>query len=306
MGETRKMHYVPECYLQYFAHRRLRQHYVYALPKAGGNLFETNIGNICTERDLYTLPGEDQEQRQILEKMYNDLYEVGYDNIYNILTNPEKEALTPEEHYKVVAFAVSLFFRNHAWHIFHNRVTDTIIEQAYNLTKDREKSSFFFEDQELSIAGKTLEELQKMIREKSRPMIATQTALQIFQLIRLRIMNDHVSVVTASVGFEFITSDNPVTFKPFNIKLRPVPMDPTNSLWVPIDSQHLLTLHPWADQLEGQTLGRMKDGPFPGIQSSMSNHFQWQQSDRFLLGTEAGLEKFQTRPSGIFPPEKMG
>jgi len=305
MGETRKMHYVPQCYLRYYSQERLGQYYAHALSRSGGRIFETNISNVCAKRDLYSLPGEDEEQRQILEKMYNDLYEVGYDTLYNILTDQAKDHLTREEHYRIVGFVVSLFFRNYSWHTHNNRATDAIIERAYQLTKEREKESFYLEDQEFSILGKTLEELQAMVREKNRPMIAMQTALQIFQLIRLRIVNDHISVITASDGFEFITSDNPVTYKPVDVGLQPEPMDPTNSLWVPIDNKRLITLHPWANELEGEVFGRMKDGPFRGTYSSMSNHFQWQQSGQFLLGTKNGLQSFQDKPYGIVPPDKM-
>jgi peptidoglycan/LPS O-acetylase OafA/YrhL len=44
------------------------------LPKNGGEIFVTNVKKICRETDLYTLPGATEEERQFLEKMYNDLY----------------------------------------------------------------------------------------------------------------------------------------------------------------------------------------------------------------------------------------
>jgi hypothetical protein len=132
-------------------------------------------------------------------------------------------------------------------------------------------------------------------------MVALITAQRIFQLIRLRVMNDFVSVVKARDGFEFITSDNPVSFKAANANQRPIPFDPTNTLWAPIDNTHLLQLHPWAHELDWKMLGRMKDGPFPGLITSMNNDFQLRQSDKFLLGTRAALTSFQSKPMGIFP-----
>lgn len=81
MGETRKMHYVPQCYLRNFAQVKSGVYTIHALPKNGGNIFQANVTEICAQRDLYMLPGATEEERQFLENMYHDLYEVGYDKI---------------------------------------------------------------------------------------------------------------------------------------------------------------------------------------------------------------------------------
>jgi hypothetical protein len=122
-----------------------------------------------------------------------------------------------------------------------------------------------------------------------------------FQLIRLRMHNDLISVVKVHPGFEFITSDNPVVIKQKDRHQHLIPLDPDNSLWIPIDSKHLLHLNPWADQLDWRMLGRMEDGPVPGIFTSINNAFQSGQAERFLLGTESGLNAFEGNRFGIFP-----
>ena len=132
-------------------------------------------------------------------------------------------------------------------------------------------------------------------------MIALETAQRIFELIRLRVNNDFISIVKARPGFEFITSDNPVSFKGHKVNQRPIPFDPTNSLWLPIDKDHLIQVQPWADQLDWTMIGRLNDGPFPGLMTSMSNNFQFHQSSQYLLGTEIGLQKFREKPMGIIP-----
>lgn len=299
MGETRRMQYVPRTYLQNFAQQKRGEYFINVLPKDSNRIFETNIKNICVETDIYSLPGATEKERQLIENMYSELYEKGYDALYKLLTNETKETITTEERYSIVSFVVSMSYRNNSWGNFHNKLMDDTFEKAYSLTKDNGKDSFFFEDLEISIVGKTLEELQKENRKQDRPMIALVTAQKIFELTRLRVLGDFVSIVKAKSGSEFITSDNPVSFKGKKINQRPIPFDPTNSLWMPIDKDHLLQIEPWAGELDWKMIGRIKSGILPDVVVPMNNNFQLQQSGKFLLGTESGLKSFQTKPMGI-------
>lgn len=305
MGETRIMHYVPQGYLQYFSQERNGQFYIHAMPKDGGIIFSPNIKNVCAERDMYALPGATEEERQLLEKIYNDLYEAGYARLYEMLTDPKKDGITAEERYSVVGFVVSMFFRNNSWHNFLGRVMDDILKKAYTVTKESGNDRFHFEEREVSITGKTLEQIQQENRSEARPVTALAAAHAMFKLIRVRVEHDYISVIKARDGYEFITSDNPVIAQPPKTNRRLVPMDPGNSLWLPIDNKHLLTLNPWAVELDWSLLGRMEDGPFPGTYSSTNNHFQQKQAGKFLLGSETSLKAFAANPAGILAGRRI-
>lgn len=121
-------------------------------------------------------------------------------------------------------------------------ITDRIVK-AYYLTKESGQDKFLLGEQEISIIGKTLDELQSESQAKDRQLMALITAQKIFELIRLRILNDVVTVVKTK--HELVTSDNPVKFRGENRNQRPIPMDPTNTLSIPIDKNHLLQLRPW-------------------------------------------------------------
>lgn len=299
--ETKRMHYVPKVYLKYFANKRNNDEYfIHAIKKSTGEIFETNIKNICVENDIYALPGETREERQFFETMYNQLYEVEYDSIYKILTNEDKESVTSEERYSVISFVASMFYRNATWKDFHNRFMDDIIKQGYNASKANGKNSFFFEGQEISIQGKTLEQLQKENQVLDQPLIVMTMAKQIFKLTRLRMINDVITVVKTSGEFQYLTSDNPVTIQAENNKY-PVPIDATTTLAMPIDKNHLLQLRPWAHQLDKHMIGRMNEFNFIGqITVSINNQYQNGQSHKFVLGSLNDLEKFKERPGGIF------
>jgi hypothetical protein len=69
MGETRKMHYVPQCYLRNFAQEKSGVYTIHALPKNGGSIFQANVEDMGAQRDLYRLPGDTQKDRQFIETM---------------------------------------------------------------------------------------------------------------------------------------------------------------------------------------------------------------------------------------------
>ncbi len=300
MLETRRMHYVPRTYLKYFSTERKGDYFIDALNKETGTIFSPNINNICVEKDIYALPGETVEARQFLETMYGKLYECEYDDIYKVLMDPDKEFLTPSERYSIISFVVSMFYRNNSWNNFHNKFMDGVYERAFYTTQASGHDSFFLGDEEISIAGKSLEALQKENRKNVQPAIALSTAQHIFKLTRLRMVNDVVTVVKVDGSYEFITSDNPVSAKGEDSKLHLIPMDPTNTLTMPINKHHLLLLRPWGHQLDKLMLGRMTENLTMGLLSVVSNNeYQKRQSDKFILGTKNGLIKSLEDPDDV-------
>ncbi len=306
MSETQRMHFVPKTYLKRFSIEKMKagtkEYYINALSKNDiqGKIEPRNIRRICKEDNLYKLPGETVDERMLIENIYKELYEDGYDTLYKLMVDETKDQITYKERYSIVGFVVSLFFRNNAWNNFFSTAMNDLYERAYNLSKANGKESFFFEDMEVSLIGKTLDELQQENKKEDTPMIAVTAIQRIFELVRLRVTNDFISIVKTRGDFEFITSDNPVSFKGKNVNHRPIPFDPNNSLWLPIDANHLLQIEPWASELDWKMIGRTKDLiGFPGIIPSMSNNFQFNQASEYLLGTETGLKKFQEKPHGI-------
>jgi hypothetical protein len=306
MAETRRMHYVPRIYLEKFAQERRGEYYIHALEKHTGKIFPPNIKNICVENDLYLLEGSTEKERQIIEKMYCQLFETGYNTIYKILIDATRDRITMEERYEIISFVVSMFYRNNIWNIGFNKLMNETLAKAYRLSKANGKEAFFFGEQEISIAGKSLEELQKRNRDKDRQMIALNNIQRIFELTRMRVINDVVTVVKTEDLL--VTSDNPVSFRGVDVNVTPIPIDPNNTLSLPIDDRHLLQLRPWGDKLENDItmLGRMPEFSIvSGAIAETNNQFQYRQTERFLLGTEAGIKGFQYDPTGELFKKKM-
>lgn len=301
MQETKRMHDVPQTYLKPFSTEFIKPGGKKSYLISGlsvSNLIETeirsmSIKDVCVENDIYALPGATKEERQFLETMYCQLYESDYNKIYQILTDDSKVSVTPGERNEIISFVVSMFYRNSIWGNGHNKLMKETYAKVFALSEAGGKDSFFMEDKEISIAGKTLNEFQKEQWDLDRPAIAVTLAKKIFELARLRRLNDVVTVVTLKDdSFEFITSDNPVSYRN-QIGQRPIPFDPTNTLSMPIDSKHLLQLRPWGDQLDKLMLGRMSESAIIGRATTLTNnHFQSIQAERFVFGSATGLKKF--------------
>src|SRR5947207_12332298 len=112
MAETRRMHYVPKVYLDKFAKQRGDEYYICALEKQTGNIFNPNTKKICVETDLYLLEGSTEKERQLIEKLYHELFEEGYNSIHKILVDDSRDCITMEERYDIISFVVSMFYRN--------------------------------------------------------------------------------------------------------------------------------------------------------------------------------------------------
>lgn len=136
MAETQRMHFVPRTYLKRFSDEKIKagtkEYYINALEKKNitGKIEHRNIRRICYEENIYTLPGATESERLLIENLYKELYENGYDALYKLMIDDTKETITKEERYSIVGFVVSLFFRNNSWNIFFNSVMDDIYKKA--------------------------------------------------------------------------------------------------------------------------------------------------------------------------------
>jgi hypothetical protein len=243
----------------------------------------------------------------MIERLYNKLFEGEYNKIHKILIDDRRDTITMEERYDIISFVVSMFYRNNIWNAGYNKLIDETLAKAYHLSRVNGKDSFFFGEQEVSIAGKSLEELQKENRNKDRQMIALNGIQRIFELTRMRVVNDVVTIVKTEDLI--VTSDNPVSFRGEKVNARPIPIDPNNTLSLPIDDCHLLQLRPWADKLDNNLtmLGRMPEFSIvSGVIAETNNQSQYNQAERFLLGTENGIRGFQYDPTGeLFKKKKQ-
>jgi hypothetical protein len=294
---VKRQHYVPRTYLKNFAGKQQGdEYYIKALPiedPREEKIFELNIKNVCLERNLYTLPGETDQEKMLLEKFYSDEIEQHYNFIYALLTDPAKTTVTPEERERIISTVVTTFYRTTKWINQHNDLMKRIYTQMFALCQQHEKDHLLFEGIEISVKGKTVEELLQEHKVENRPgQVITQLEVA-FKLIEVRVQSDNIFVSKLTDdGAELITSDNPVVVQ--NIKGGPIaPFDPSNIMKLPLDKKHMLFLMPDADEEARKLIVRHNvTGLSCQTEKLISNAEQFQKADRFILGDDNSLKGY--------------
>lgn len=292
-NETKRQHYVPRTYLKHFAREQDGKYFINALPISNfqaDKILEISITDVCLQKYIYTLPGETAEERMLLEKFYADNYESQYDKIYQLLIDPEKKTITDEERELIISTVVTMFYRTTKWISQHNELMNRVFEQAFYLCQQTGKDYFTFEGTKISIAEKTLEQLQKENKIESRPaQVITQLQIAL-KLIKLRSVRDGIYVSKlVDDDCEFVTSDNPVSYNNLNCE-HIAPFDPRNILTLPLDTKHKLFLMPYAEDDEKHHLARHNvSGTMCYSEKLTSNYEQSTNAERFMLGKESAL-----------------
>ncbi len=294
--DVKRQHYVPRTYLKNFSVERKEQYYIKALSVVDcveNNIYETSIANVCVENHLYTLPGDTVEERMLIEKFYSENLETHYSTIFSLLTDPSKKTLTDVERELIISTVVTMFYRTTKWITQHNKFFDTVLDSAYNLAAQNGYDYFTFEGQKVSIAGKTLQELQKEFRFDNRASQITTQLEVALNLIKLRTARDGIMVVKLmDDDCEFITSDNPVIYSNVNGK-QLAPFDAENILQLPLDKRHTLLLMPYADDETKYLISRSnRSGNMCYTQKLTSNYSQFLNADKFILGNESSIKGY--------------
>jgi hypothetical protein len=294
---VKRQHYVPRTYLKHFGHQKGEEFFIHVLPrleKTSDKLFESNIKNIALKRNLYTLPGETMEQKMAIEKFYSDELESKYDELHELLIDPDRKQISDAERELVISTVITMFYRTTVWLNMHNEFMNRVFERAYLLCQQTGKDYFMFGDKEISIKGKTQKELTDEYNSDQQPMLIMTQLEAALKLISLRISNyDSIAVSKLEdADAKFITSDNPVVAT--NLETRQVmPFDPSNILKLPLDEKHMLLLIPEGHKATKNILFRKSiTGTIGNMEKLTSNYGQMKQAERFILGNEQALKNY--------------
>lgn len=293
--ETIRQHYVPKTYMKRFSSERNDSYYIMGIDKMAihqEKIIELNTINVCLRKNLYTLTGNTEEERQKIEKFYSEEIENNYDKVYSILTNPAKVFITMDERKLIVSTIITMLYRTTKWITEHNKLRDMSLKRVYNLCEQTGKKHFQFEGERISIEGKSLQQIQKEFTTDSREnQVKTQLEVA-FKLIDLR-LNDGIFVSKLGEGdCRFITSDNPVVLRNSR-NIRTIPFDRNNIITLHLDEKHKLMIMPSSEQsitnliVRHTTVGTQAD-----LDMIVSNGLQMENSEKFILGTETGIKEY--------------
>ena len=293
--ETIRQHYVPKTYMKRFSSERNDSHYIMGIDKMAiqqEKIIEFNTANVCLRKNLYTLNGNTEKERQKIEKFYSEEIENNYNNVYSMLTNPTKVFITPNERELILSTIIAMLYRTTKWISEHNKVWDMSLERVYYLCEQTGSKHFQFEGERISIEGKSLQQIQKEFATNSREnQVKTQLEVA-FKLISVR-LNDGIFVSKLGKSdCRFITSDNPVVLRNSrNVKI--IPFDRHNTITLPLDEKHKLMIMPTSEPSEQNLIVRHTTfGTWADLDMIVSNGLQLENSEKFILGSEENLKEY--------------
>ncbi len=289
--ETKRQHFVPQTYLRKFSTERKKSQYqIFAAPKTNiEKIFPSNIENVCVHKDIYTLPGETEEERMLIERFYGDAYESEYNKMYEILTDDSARKISTDDSAFIISSIITMFFRTTRLMIEHNELMYRVFERAVQLCEQTCKDYFMFEKEKIMLNGRNAEQLLIDHKKENRvPQVITQldVALQLMQIRK----KDSIQVIKIKQnGPEYITSDNPVTL--YNIQFRhAAPFDQKNIISMPLNGQYKVVILPYENP---GFISRINHNDNMTYSEVLTNGYeQLGSSEKFVLGTENGLNEF--------------
>jgi Protein of unknown function (DUF4238) len=291
MDEPKRHHLVPRCYLKKFGKNKKKDWFVEAFDKTkdSNTIFEVNVKKICVQQEFYTLQSLPDDKKRFIEKFYATNIEANYTEIYDLLIDPYKTALSNKQRFEIIMFVVAQALRTSKLSTTFTKFWNETLAKGYSFM-DIEKGidKLHLEDGGIiSFKDKTLKEVQKEQEQTNREYINIKNLEFLFD-IGMRRQNDGIAVKRMHPDFKLISSDNPAYFD-HNI------FDPDGFVRLPLDEDYLLMLLPYKkdDQYYDpkQIVKSMDSEDEAFMDAHYNNLYQIQNSERYIIGKKENLEK---------------
>jgi hypothetical protein len=293
-NEVVRQHFVPRTYLKHFGFSEKGANKIYCASRDEQDPTKTrlvSVANICLQNGLYTLDATTSQERMALEDFYRISTEDKYDALRAQLLDEKLVIVEAGLRQQVLHTVATMLTRTTKMLSQHNVVIDHVLEQMYALCKASGKDSFDFSGEIISIKDKSLQDLQKEFRTRTREgAVLTQLDLAL-RLVENR--GDDLGLLVLQIdeqAGEFITSDHPVIVR--GLEGQPTAFYKGASLQMPIGPKHML----W---LMSGVVPEVKNVIFrwnfteerAKIERIISNIFQQENAERWILGSRTELER---------------
>jgi hypothetical protein len=280
-------HYVPKVYLKNFAVQKGSEYYVDVFDIDAKRTFNSNISNICAEKDLYTIEDNNlKRDKLIVEKFYSDQIEPLYKKSYDILTNNKISYISHQLRLEILFGIFQLYTRNPQILKLSLKVHTNNIEHIYEKAIANREKGITYGKIDFSFREWSKKQIIKQIEEKikkefkERHLIGTKEVIEFHQ-------NSKLEVAVIKDDSNFITSDNPLTFQDITTK-NSHPLLKSKEFTIPLNHKYALTiLHDNAKKLNTIYRHYIPNGSVSMINSNIEN-----QCSRFLIGSNAAFEGY--------------
>jgi len=297
MSNPQRQHFIPRSYLNNFAERDNDKYFIHAKRSGSENILNLSTKDICVDKNLYTIPTEDEKKKFDIEHFYADKVDGVFPEVYKLLTDKTIYSIDFESRLKVISTALSLYFRTPKFLNLQNQLFEDLVSSSLSSSATEEVTVKFF-NEEIKINRNEVEQVIKERKEHNRVKFLYQH-LQSYEKFVQSKLKDNMAVYHIVDESEFITSDNPVIIRPFADPTEPNfdyqqyysqqinPFDPSNMIHLPLDKKTILTILPGTGEHPSDYLQRMEIGK---VDVLMYNSDIQKYSENWILGTKEGIE----------------
>jgi hypothetical protein len=285
MNEPKNQHYIPQSYLRNFSEKKGMEYFVY-VRNAGEKFHLTNIRNICSEKDFYSIPNATAEDTNIIEKYYANNIDNLFTEVTSIITDENITKINLETRKKIITACLSLYLRTPKFLNSYNLKSVSVINAMKKyFFKNSGIYSIDFYGKQIEIKKDDLEKLESDVKKENKILFLNEHLEILNRFINFKI-NDDIGVQKIVDDTEFITSDNPVIISNPN-RLTNI-FDKENMIQLPINSKYLLTIYPKSISTNQNTISRI-DGNY---RSTLTiNDSVEKNSDRWIIGTKTNIDR---------------
>lgn len=204
-------HYVPKSYLKSFADAKGKEYFVNVYDKLENRFFKTNVKNICSETNLYTLEEGNKIAKDLfaVEKAYSNGIEPLYLKVLDILTNNSIQFITRIERTEILISIFQLYFRNPILlkrSIIHHK---NVVNNHYTISKSKGLKGFTYLDEDYSFRDWSLEQILNKV-ETDLTKVFKEHHLKGIEQIGIFHERAIFDICYINDNSEFLTCDNPL------------------------------------------------------------------------------------------------
>jgi hypothetical protein len=298
MSNPERQHFIPRSYLNNFADSENDKFFIHAKRSGSDRILRLSTKDICVDKNLYTIPTEDEKKCFDIEHFYADKIDSVFPEVFKLLKDKTVNSIGFETRLKIIAAALSLYFRTPKFLNIQNQLFENIVSKCLDLTKQEEVTVKIF-DEEIIINRNETVQFIKERKEHNRIKFLFQHLADYEKFVQSK-LKDNMAVYHIVDESEFITSDNPVIIRPYADPTQPDfdyeqyyrqqinPFDASNMIHLPLDKKTILTILPTTREHPSDYLQRME---IRKVDVLMYNFDIQKYSENWVLGSKRGIEE---------------
>lgn len=244
MSGPKRQHYIPISYLRNFSTVKDDKEFVEVYRVDDKKIiFPFSVRNVCVSKNLYTFPNVEGDEKYALEYFYGQNVDGVYPEVYKLLTNEDIVHISEEDREKILSVSLSLYFRTAKFLDEKNNDLDKAF-QDLKIEEAEENKEFLitFNNREYKFVKEEWEAARQDARNHNKYDFLI-SHLQDWQDFVKHKNFSQISVLKIVGQLPLITCDNPVDI--YNPKEGNFDVfNPTNSIQLPLDTQHFLWISP--------------------------------------------------------------